>query len=77
MGYSFVRFLPKESGVRCITNLRRRAYKLVGMSKIVCADVRNRICLEGVGSKSFLVRALILSCNPFSVFSILRRYRLG
>ena len=29
MGYSFVRFLPKETGVRCITNLRRRAYKIV------------------------------------------------
>ena len=29
MGFSFLRFLPKERGVRCITNLRRKAYKFV------------------------------------------------
>jgi len=29
MGYSFVRLLPKETGVRCITNLKRKAYRAV------------------------------------------------
>ena len=39
MGYSFVRFLPKEKGVRCITNLRRRAYKLVALVVGMGADL--------------------------------------
>lgn len=59
MGYSFVRFLPKESGVRCITNLRRRANKLVCLGKVLCLRCRNLIFLEGQDIKNFLVQVLI------------------
>ncbi len=75
LGFSQVRLLPKESGVRPIMNLRRRQVKkgsknLLGSSiNSVLAPVYNVLSYEKVASRPSLIsiQANYLGSSPFSI----------
>jgi hypothetical protein len=73
LGFSFVRLLPKETGVRPIVNLRRRkalqkVSVLWGRSEVGVLKLRYRRRLAGQSSQS------IRYCRLLSRFSRTRRY---
>ena len=72
MGYSFVRFLPKESGVRCITNLRRRANKLV--YRLLAILILGISCISRITISKILGSSINSILKP--IFSILNLERV-